>query len=387
MSAAKRFSALDSLRGISAILVLCLHIRVLNSITETTFIRNAFYFVEFFFVLSGFVMYYTYSQKPFNKLRFRNYLIGRFFRLYPLHFVMLVVTVLIEFFKLYIASKGYDVQTPGFIDKADPAYLIPTVLLLQGWMNNVPSGAFNIVAWSLSIEFYVNVFMGLLLFKSTSTRTIIFMLLTAIPVALLCTGNHLLKNEVYRGVAYFFAGCMTYQVYARTQHLKRNPTLFSIIEICLVLAMYFMVTYLPENNFKSPILAMLFALSVWTFAGETGIISRLLNIKPLLTAGKLSFSIYLIHIKLWFCFTALTLIIARITHFNITANMVINKELVRIIPTSNMLTGNLALLLFVLFTAAVASFTYKVVEVRWIEKGKRFRIKEPAPAPQPVTTT
>ncbi|MFB6457683.1 acyltransferase family protein [Chitinophaga sp. Hz27] len=385
MPAAKRFTALDSLRGISAILVLCLHIRVLNSITETQFIRNAFYFVEFFFVLSGFVMYYTYSRQPFTKIKFKNYLIGRFFRLYPLHFVMLVVTVMIEFFKLYIANKGYDVQTPGFIDKADPAYLLPTILLLQGWMNNVPSGAFNIVAWSLSIEFYVNVFMGVLLFKPTKTRTFVFILLTLLPVIMLCTGNHLLKNEVYRGVAYFFAGCMTYQLFARTQHLKRNPVLFSFIEIVLVLAMYFMVTYLPENNFKSPILALLFSLSVWTFAGETGIVSRLLNIKPLLTTGKLSFSIYLIHIKLWFCFTALTLIIARLTHFNITANMVINKELVRIIPTSNIVTGNIALFLFVLLTMAVASFTYKFVEVKWIEKGKKFRSKEATTAPQQVT--
>ena len=58
--------------------------------------------VDFFFVLSGFVISLNY----FNKINSKNDLINfqkkRFLRLYPLHILTLFIFILIEFIKIFV---------------------------------------------------------------------------------------------------------------------------------------------------------------------------------------------------------------------------------------------------------------------------------------------
>lgn len=69
----KRFLALDGFRGLGVLFVVIFHTHVLNSFTKHDFFRNSYLFVEFFFVLSGFVLYYTYGQKDFKLKRFKRF--------------------------------------------------------------------------------------------------------------------------------------------------------------------------------------------------------------------------------------------------------------------------------------------------------------------------
>lgn len=73
----KRFYSLDSFRGICAIAVVMTHMHLIGSITELAFFKGSAVFVEFFFVLSGFVMTHSYGFK--NDLDFRSFFISRFF--------------------------------------------------------------------------------------------------------------------------------------------------------------------------------------------------------------------------------------------------------------------------------------------------------------------
>lgn len=52
----QRFEALDSLRGVCAILVVMFHMPVASHWRDWGFIQHAYLFVDYFFVLSGFVM-------------------------------------------------------------------------------------------------------------------------------------------------------------------------------------------------------------------------------------------------------------------------------------------------------------------------------------------
>lgn len=107
-----RFHAPDSLRGICAIAVVLYHTHVVGSITEWTFFSNADMFVEFFFVLSGFVMAHAYGSKP--HLDVSHFLVSRTFRLLPLHVFMLAVFIGLEFLKYAAYKKGFSFNQPPF---------------------------------------------------------------------------------------------------------------------------------------------------------------------------------------------------------------------------------------------------------------------------------
>ena len=93
----KRFLALDGFRGLCALSIVVVHLHVLNSVGELRFFRNANLFVEFFFVLSGFVFFHSYESKVFDKKSLDKFIISKTFRLFPLHIFMLGIFIFIEF--------------------------------------------------------------------------------------------------------------------------------------------------------------------------------------------------------------------------------------------------------------------------------------------------
>jgi len=58
-----RFTALDGWRGIAACMVVLFHVRAPSHVSELALVRNSFLFVDFFFVLSGFVIAATYAER------------------------------------------------------------------------------------------------------------------------------------------------------------------------------------------------------------------------------------------------------------------------------------------------------------------------------------
>lgn len=86
-----RFQVLDSFRGIAAVFVVIHHMHYQGSITEFSFFKESSLFVEFFFVLSGFVLTHAYAFK--SQLVFKDFFIARTFRIMPLHIIMLFVYI------------------------------------------------------------------------------------------------------------------------------------------------------------------------------------------------------------------------------------------------------------------------------------------------------
>ncbi len=60
---ANRFEALDGWRGICACLVVLFHFHGYSPLNTSGLIRNSYLFVDFFFVLSGFVIACNYSTR------------------------------------------------------------------------------------------------------------------------------------------------------------------------------------------------------------------------------------------------------------------------------------------------------------------------------------
>ena len=88
---ADRFQALDSWRGVCALLVAATHFHIDSHVYTNAFLRHAGLFVDFFFVLSGFVITHAYGRKLASPDNVREFVIRRFGRLWPLHAVMLLL--------------------------------------------------------------------------------------------------------------------------------------------------------------------------------------------------------------------------------------------------------------------------------------------------------
>ena len=128
----QRYLVLDSFRGLCAIFVVVFHMRVLNSITEFSFFKGSDLFVNFFFVLSGFVMSHAYIKR--SNITFTGYISSRFRRLYPLYFFMLIVFIGLEFAKYIAYTKmGITLNAVPFTGKAAPDEIIPNLLMIQAW--------------------------------------------------------------------------------------------------------------------------------------------------------------------------------------------------------------------------------------------------------------
>src|ERR1700722_17201361 len=97
-----RFRVLDSCRGLCAVAVVLFHLDTYTHWYWLPVIPNGFVAVDFFFVLSGFVIASAYQAKLQTFADASRYAIRRFGRLYPLHLAVLLVYVVVELCRLWI---------------------------------------------------------------------------------------------------------------------------------------------------------------------------------------------------------------------------------------------------------------------------------------------
>src|SRR5438045_8537170 len=95
-----RFVVLDSWRGIAACLVALFHLDAYSHLYDVPFLRNSWLFVDFFFVLSGFVIAANYQQRLLEGFGIGRFLLLRLGRLYPLPFAMLALVIAVELLKV-----------------------------------------------------------------------------------------------------------------------------------------------------------------------------------------------------------------------------------------------------------------------------------------------
>jgi peptidoglycan/LPS O-acetylase OafA/YrhL len=176
MQTTKRFEVLDSFRGLCALFVVIYHLHISNSIAEIAFFRGSSIFVEFFFVLSGFVLAHGYAFR--TNLSFGAFLGARFFRLYPLHLFMLLVFILLELGK-WSALKFFGIAFNNIAFSNDYALesILPNLLLLHAWTPYTNPLSFNTPSWSISIEFYTYLLLYLSLLLANRFRLLLWCLL------------------------------------------------------------------------------------------------------------------------------------------------------------------------------------------------------------------
>ncbi|WP_277403085.1 acyltransferase [Burkholderia sp. Ac-20365] len=148
MKNANRFVLLDGLRGMAAFVVLVFHLVQQHTLTALPYAGLA---VDFFYVLSGFVIAYAYEQKILSgQMQTREFIEVRIKRLYPLIFLstsigILLALVAVVFKDSITMSQLLKVSALGLL-------LLPSFVFPQ-WLTAYP---LNMASWSLTFEAFVN---------------------------------------------------------------------------------------------------------------------------------------------------------------------------------------------------------------------------------------
>src|SRR4051812_32264710 len=110
----KKINSLQIYRGIAAILVVLFHATSYSQEKLShPFLNNIFLFgytgVDFFFVLSGFIIFYTHSQAISTHQPVTPYLANRLIRIYPIYWFVTLAKLITLLYDPTLA-KGYEKQ-------------------------------------------------------------------------------------------------------------------------------------------------------------------------------------------------------------------------------------------------------------------------------------
>lgn len=371
----KRFTVLDSFRGLCALFVVVYHLHVSDSVSELAFFRGSSVFVEFFFVLSGFVLAHGYAFR--EKLAFGPYMSARLFRLYPLHLFMLMVFVCLELGKWGAAQYlGISLNNAAFTNDYDPAGFLPNLMLIHAWTPYTNPLSFNTPSWSISIELYMYLLLYLTLLLAERFRVLVWGLVTVVMFYLMASGSDLLVSPVMRGLSGFFGGVICYLIYRRmSSRIRISTHLATLVEVGLIALVIWVVQ--SDLAHRSLMATMVFYLVVLFFALECGYLSTILKHQGLQFLGRHSYSIYLTHAAVIYFFTSVFLVLQKLSGWQLMST--ING--VRFFDTSSVALNNLLVALLVGTVLICSCWTYKHIEQKGVAFGKRWQrapVKESA---------
>jgi peptidoglycan/LPS O-acetylase OafA/YrhL len=367
-----RFRVLDSWRGIAALCVVLFHFEAVNDIRALPFVRNSYLFVDFFFVLSGFVIAHAYGDRLRSPLEAGQFIVRRFGRVWPLHIAVLGAFGALEALKFMLTSHAHVAATTAAFapDGSTPPAALPLqALLLQG-TGLADKLTWNTPSWSISAEFWTYIVFALVVTLQTRHRPIAFAVLAAAGATVLVAFARHGMDATYdlglpRCIFGFFLGCLVYR--ARSSRLSAslpNPAHNELIAVAAIVA-FVSISGRTSLSFAAP---LIFATVVYIFSFEAGPVSRLLTLRPFQNLGRWSYSIYMVQALIVFIIGLAVSELQRRLGAPLWKNVLEDGINVRMIVSDHIALLDALHVAYVLMVIAVAAVTY-----RWIEEpGRRY---------------
>ncbi len=263
--------------------------------------------VNFFFVLSGFILVYTYAANDLVPMRFWR---ARFARIYPAYLFSLVLTA--PFFLEHLDMPFY-----AWSQRHLTWAVFLSLLLLQAW---APQGAltWNSVGWSLSDEaFFYSLFPFLLgRTRTWSKRTLLFgialfsLISLAISVAYiifhpdgadkinspevtLLWKNLRSFNPIVR-LPEFLVGILAGRLFLIAKRKNWLGTICILGGSAVIVLITAVAARIPNPLISAGFLSPAFAAIIFGVALEPRW-TRFLALRPLVLLGEASYSLYLLH--------------------------------------------------------------------------------------------
>ncbi len=302
LASARRFEALDSWRGLAAIFIVLFHAQVASHFRDAALVRAGEMFVDFFFVLSGFVIAHAYSDRLSNAAEFGRFMILRVGRVLPLHLVMLSLFVAMEAAKALVPGLG----APGdqaFTGTNDFSAILTNMFLVQ--VGTHDQLTWNTPAWSIAAEMAAYVAFGVATLFAGRFLWVVAAASAAVSgVILFAVAPHGMESTydwgIVRAIYGLSVGILAYRLStsaaggALVAQRGFSATAIEVATVALVLV-YTAYAYGTGAAYAAP---LVYAAVVLVFAAERGGISSLLRQRAFLAIGAVSFSIYMVHMFL-----------------------------------------------------------------------------------------
>lgn len=308
-----RLVALDAWRGIAALMVALYRLEADGWLHSLSLVRNAWLFVDFFFVLSGFVIAHAYLDRLGSTRQTAVFIIRRVGRVWPLHVALLLAFVLLELARALLGTmKG--VETSAFTEHRAPLTILWDVLLVQALGITGPTW-WNTPAWSISTEFWTYIIFAILCFGGRRFVTFISPIIVVTGVGAVAWLSPFAMDTtfdfgLFRCLAGFFTGVLVsigWQGFAR--NWQPSVLLATGLEAAIALLALTFVASVDKGPF-SLLAPAVFAALVFAFAIHRGVLARALSGATGRLLGDLSYSIYMTALLISLAFNKLPVLLA-----------------------------------------------------------------------------
>jgi peptidoglycan/LPS O-acetylase OafA/YrhL len=312
--------------------------------------------VSFFFVLSGFILAYTYFADG-RTLAPRAFYRARFARIYPVYLLGFVLQGF-AFGGNMPASIGTLAMTAGL-----------NLLLLQSWVVTlIPE--WNVPAWSLSTEaFFYLIFplAGLFILKLRQWQALVLCLVLTTLAFAPCVIDltplqgrptaHQLDligcSPLLRSLE-FLIGVLVGRMYLRMKSVEWGNIL-ALLATAAILATFYGSSSQPLELWREKALIPLFALSILGLANCKGRLWQWLSLPWLVVLGEASYALYILHWPL----------------YNIA--MSVRSSLLRL-PSNDPHPGSRFFLIYLVSAIGISVFVLKKIELparAYLRRGTR----------------
>ncbi|HWJ28224.1 MAG TPA: acyltransferase, partial [Flavisolibacter sp.] len=313
------YQILDALRGIAALTVVAFHLleTFTNGDHSKQIINHGYLAVDFFFVLSGFVIGHAYDDR-WGKMTLGGFFKRRLIRLHPMIIVGMTIGAIAFYFQAAPSVFPNISATPVW--KMILVMLIgytlipvPQSLDIRGWGEMHP---LNGPAWSLFFEYIANILYALFVrrFSNTVLAVLVFLaggllihMAVTSPNGDVIGGWSLEPAQFRIGITRlmypFFAGLLVSRLF-KPGHIN-NAFLWCGLLLLTVLAFPRVGTadQLWINGLYDS-LSIIFLFPLIVYLGASGTVKGKSSLRLSRFLGDISYPIYIIHYPLIYMYTA-----------------------------------------------------------------------------------
>lgn len=310
------YPILDGLRGVASVIVVAFHLFEAHSTSHFDQILNHGYLaVDFFFVLSGFVVGYAYDDR-WGKMSVGGFFKRRLIRLQPMVLIGMVFGAICFYFQdsvLWPAIHTIPVWKMLLVMLIGFTLIpLPISMDIRGWQEMHP---LNGPGWSLFFEYIANLMYGLFIRKLSKTGLSILVAIAGIALIQLAVTNSSgdiiggwslepsqLRVGFTRLMYPFFAGLLLSRL-GKLTHIK-NAFLWCSVLITIVLCFPRIggSTQLWANGLYDS-LSVIFMFPLIVYLGASGEVKGVLVTRLCKFFGDISYPIYITHYPLIYIYT------------------------------------------------------------------------------------
>jgi peptidoglycan/LPS O-acetylase OafA/YrhL len=302
--------ALTGIRTLLAFNIVLFHFTPPHLGLLRPFVENGFVFVNVFFLISGYILTYNYSDRGAS-LDKREFWLARFSRLYPVYLLVLIISMKMVQLEWHARPAGQFW-----------AGMILTPLLLQG-LSPTLATFWNTVAWTLSSELVLYAAFPWLIripWPRKPSRLIFLILLfwigNMIPAQLYLhlnpsnlplpitrySSSTMLRFLKYTPLPYactFLAGIALARLQLVTSITQRQRFAIAAASLTALGVFFYRISpHVPYLIMHGGLLLPLFASMIFGLSGPHPI-SSIFAWKPILLIGESSYCLYLLHFNVY----------------------------------------------------------------------------------------